>query len=135
MLKKPVFILIPGFHGSTSWSDPVLKTLLENSILIDVLKNPNLSDMDTLLSLESGNPMHIFNLDLNGTTYGILSLSFTFSRQHFDKPVTVTKHILKATTHFDEMIVFFFFFSSLLSFILSHFGYELAPIKHTELFV
>ena len=74
MLKKPVFILIPGFHGSTSWSDPVLKTLLENYILIDVLKNPNLSDIDTLLSLESGNPMHIFNLDLNGTTYGILSL-------------------------------------------------------------
>ena len=28
-----------------------------------------------------------------------------------------------------------FFFSSLLSFIHSHFGYELAPIKHTELFV
>ena len=48
--------------------------LLENSILGDVLKNPNLSDVDTLLSLESRTTMHRFNLDLNGTTYGILSL-------------------------------------------------------------
>ena len=58
-----------------AWLNSKLTALLENSILADVLKNTDLSDMDTLLSLESGTPMHIFNLDLNGTTYGILSLS------------------------------------------------------------
>ena len=63
-----------------AWLNSKLTALLENSILADVLKKPNLLDMDTLLSLESGTPMHIFNLDLNGNTYGILSLSFTFSR-------------------------------------------------------
>ena len=57
-----------------AWLNSKLTVLLENSILTVVLKNPNLSDIDTLLGLESGNPMHIFNLDLNGTTYGILSL-------------------------------------------------------------
>ena len=57
-----------------AWLNSKLTALLKNSILTDVLKNPNLSDMDTLLSLKLGTPMHIFNLDLNGTTYGILSL-------------------------------------------------------------
>ena len=63
-----------------AWLNSKLTALLENSILTDVLKKPNLSDMGTLLNLESGTAMHIFDLDLNGTTYGILSLSFTFSR-------------------------------------------------------
>ena len=63
-----------------AWLNSKLTALLENSILADVLKKPNLLDMDTLLSLESGTPTHVFNLDLNGNTYGILSLSFTFSR-------------------------------------------------------
>ena len=57
-----------------AWLNSKLTALLENSILTEVLKKPNLLDMDTLLSLESGTPMHIFNLDLNGTTCGILSL-------------------------------------------------------------
>ena len=60
-----------------AWLNSKLTALLENSILADVLKKPNLLDMDTLLSLESGTPMHIFNLDLNGTAYGILSLSLS----------------------------------------------------------
>ena len=28
MLKKPIFILVPDFHGSTSRSGPVLRTML-----------------------------------------------------------------------------------------------------------
>ena len=27
MLKKTIFILVPNFHGPSSWSDPVLRTM------------------------------------------------------------------------------------------------------------
>lgn len=64
-----------SYSVKKAWLNSKLTALLENSILADVLKKPNLSDMDTLLSLKSGTPMHIFNLDLNSTTCGILSLS------------------------------------------------------------
>ena len=43
MLKKPVFIPIPGFHGPTSWSGLILKTMVWTTI-IDVLKKKKIVD-------------------------------------------------------------------------------------------
>ena len=36
MLKKPVFVLVPGFHGPTSRSGPVLKTMLIKATVIAI---------------------------------------------------------------------------------------------------
>ena len=33
MLKKPIFIPIPGFHDPTSWFGPGLKTLMTNAMM------------------------------------------------------------------------------------------------------
>lgn len=64
-----------------------LATLLRDPILADVPKNPTLSDVDTLISLELGSAMRISILKLDDTSFG--TVSFSLSAWHFDKHVTV----------------------------------------------
>ncbi|CAN1127493.1 U11/U12 small nuclear ribonucleoprotein 25 kDa protein [Linum perenne] len=48
-----------------------LAALLEDPVLSDVPKNPSLSDVDTLISLEFGSAMRISVLKLDGTTFDV----------------------------------------------------------------
>lgn len=52
-----------------------LAALVDDPILSDVPKNPTLSDVDTLFSLELGSAMRISVLKLDGTSFGTLKLS------------------------------------------------------------
>jgi U11/U12 small nuclear ribonucleoprotein SNRNP25 len=56
-----------------------LAALLHDPILADVPKNPTLSDVDTLISLELGSAMRISVLKLDDTSFGTLSLSLSLS--------------------------------------------------------
>ncbi|CAI0382387.1 unnamed protein product [Linum tenue] len=47
-----------------------LSALLDDPVLADVPKNPSLSDVDTLISLELGSAMRVSVLKLDGTTLG-----------------------------------------------------------------
>ncbi|PON93981.1 Ubiquitin-related domain containing protein [Trema orientale] len=48
-----------------------LAALLDDPILADVSKNPTLSDVDTLISLELGSAMRISVLKLDGTSFDV----------------------------------------------------------------
>ncbi|XVE56228.1 hypothetical protein DITRI_Ditri03aG0221100 [Diplodiscus trichospermus] len=48
-----------------------LAALLDDPILADVPKNPTLSDVDTLISLELGSAMRISILKLDGTSFDV----------------------------------------------------------------
>lgn len=49
-----------------------LSALLQDPLLADVPKNPTLSDVDTLISLELGSAMRVSVLKLDGTSFGIV---------------------------------------------------------------
>ena len=55
-----------------------LAALLDDPILSDVPKKPTLSDVDTLISLEMGSAMRISVQKLDGTSFGIQSLTVFF---------------------------------------------------------
>ena len=59
-----------------------LAALLSDPILADVPKNPTLSHVDTLISLELGSAMRISVLKLDGTSLGN-SISSLSSAWHF----------------------------------------------------
>ncbi|CAN0853664.1 U11/U12 small nuclear ribonucleoprotein 25 kDa protein [Linum grandiflorum] len=48
-----------------------LAALLDDPVLSDVPKNPSLSDVDTLISLELGSAMRVSVLKLDGTTFDV----------------------------------------------------------------
>ncbi|CAN0900570.1 Probable serine/threonine-protein kinase WNK11 [Linum grandiflorum] len=48
-----------------------LAALLDDPVLADVPKNPSLSDVDTLISLELGSAMRVSVLKLDGTTFEV----------------------------------------------------------------
>lgn len=71
-----------------------LAALLDDPILADVPKNPTLSDVDTLISLELGSAMRVSVLKLDGSAFGAhsrLSPFLSISAWHFYKHLTITK--------------------------------------------
>lgn len=55
-----------------------LATLLDDPILSDVPRNPSLSDVDTLISLELGSAMRISVLKMDATSFGNFAFNFSY---------------------------------------------------------
>ena len=72
MLKKPVFIPVPGFHGPTSRSGPVLKTMF-NRLTIILVKTINVfciySNMHNILGRGRLGASHSLSLKFMHTVH------------------------------------------------------------------
>lgn len=53
-----------------------LAALLDDPVLADVPKNPTLSDVDTLISLELGSAMRVSVIKMDNTSFGIQLCEF-----------------------------------------------------------
>ncbi|KAI5662066.1 hypothetical protein M9H77_21389 [Catharanthus roseus] len=67
-----------------------LAALLEDPILSDVPKKPNLSDVDTLISLELGSAMRISVLKLDGSSFDVAVMNSATVK---DLKLTVAKKV------------------------------------------
>ncbi|KAJ3681290.1 hypothetical protein LUZ60_015779 [Juncus effusus] len=55
--------------------ESIISTLLEDPILVDVSKNPSLSDVDTLIHLELGSAMKLTIVKMDNTSFDIALLN------------------------------------------------------------
>ncbi|CAL1355453.1 unnamed protein product [Linum trigynum] len=67
-----------------------LSALLDDPVLADVPKNPSLSDVDTLISLELGSAMRVSVLKLDGTTFDVAVMNSATVK---DLKVAITRKV------------------------------------------